>query len=309
MKPRENRHTTEPWPVRWLLIGIAVVYMSLFLLLPLILVFYQAFEKGFGEYWSVLCRQDTIRAILMTLTTVAIAVPANVLFGLVAAWCIGKFQFWGKSFLVSLIDLPFAVSPVIAGLLFVILFGLRSPLGAWLDSVGIRIVYSTAGAVLATMFVTFPFVARELIPIMQAQGTEEEQAARVLGANGLQIFFRVTLPNIKWALLYGIILCNARAMGEYGAVRVVCSGGKSNTMPILIEELYHGSNPVAPFAVSTLLALVAILTLVLKTIIEKKTLEKENVERENYDRECLERELAAEGPGGDAAPEIHGGHS
>lgn len=250
----------------------AVGYMVLFLVLPLILVFYQAFEKGFGEYWAVLSRPDTLRAIGMTLTTVVIAVPLNILFGLVAAWCIGKFKFFGKSFLISLIDLPFAVSPVIAGLLFVILFGLRSPLGIWLDEQGIRIVYSTAGAVLATMFVTFPFVARELIPIMQSQGTEEELAARVLGGNGWQIFFRVTLPNVKWALLYGVILCNARAMGEYGAVRVVCSGGKMNTMPLLIEELYHGSNPVAPFAVSTLLALVAILTLILKTLIEKKTL-------------------------------------
>ena len=266
---------TEPTAVRWTLIFIAFGYMVLFLLLPLILVFYQAFEKGFGEYWSVLSRSDTLRAIGMTLTTVAIAVPANVLFGLVAAWCIGKFQFRGKSFLISLIDLPFAVSPVIAGLLFVILFGLRSSLGIWLDEFGIRIVYSTAGAVLATMFVTFPFVARELIPIMQAQGTEEELAARVLGANGLQIFFRVTLPNVKWALLYGIILCNARAMGEYGAVRVVCSGGKSNTLPILIEELYHGSNSVAPFAVSTLLALVAILTLILKAIVERKSIKKQ----------------------------------
>ncbi|MDO4575541.1 MAG: sulfate ABC transporter permease subunit CysW [Planctomycetia bacterium] len=268
---RIQTNTDEPAPVRWLLITVAVVYMLLFLLLPLVLVFYQAFEKGFGEYASVLFRRDTLRAIGMTLTTVGIAVPLNILFGLVAAWCIGKFKFWGKSLLVSLIDLPFAVSPVIAGLLFIILFGVRSPLGAWLGEYGIRIVFSTPGAVLATMFVTFPFVARELIPIMESQGNEEELAARVLGANGWQIFYRVTLPNIKWALLYGIILCNARAMGEYGAVRVVCSGGKMNTMPLLIEELYHGSNPVAPFAVSTLLALVAILTLVLKTIVEKKT--------------------------------------
>lgn len=268
-------NTDEPTLVKWGLIAIAVGYMLLFLVLPLILVFYQAFEKGFGEYWSVLSRPDTLRAIGMTLTTAVIAVPLNILFGIVAAWCIGKFKFFGKSFLISLIDLPFAVSPVIAGLLFVILFGLRSPLGIWLDEQGIRIVYSTAGAVLATMFVTFPFVARELIPIMQSQGTEEELASRVLGANGWQIFFRVTLPNVKWALLYGVILCNARAMGEYGAVRVVCSGGKMNTMPLLIEELYHGSNPVAPFAVSTLLALVAIITLILKTLIEKNTLKEQ----------------------------------
>ncbi|MDO4571335.1 MAG: sulfate ABC transporter permease subunit CysW [Planctomycetia bacterium] len=272
-------NTDEPLLVKIILTSTALLYMLLFLLLPLLLVFYSAFEMGFGEYWSVLREPDTLRAIGMTLTTVGIAVPLNVLFGLVAAWCIGKFKFLGKSFLISLIDLPFAVSPVIAGLLFVILFGLRSPLGAWLDEMGIRIVYSTTGAVLATMFVTFPFVARELIPIMQSQGTEEEQAARVLGANGLQIFFRVTLPNIKWALLYGVILCNARAMGEFGAVRVVCAGGRNNTLPILIEELYHGSNPIAPFAVSTLLAIVAVVTLILKIYVESKTNKVENPEK------------------------------
>ena len=266
-----SENTTESAPVRWALIATALAYVILFLLLPLLLVFYQAFEKGFGEYWTVLTRSDTIRAIGMTLITVVIAVPINILFGLVAAWCIGKFEFRGKSFLISLIDLPFAVSPVIAGLLFVILFGIRSPLGIWLNAYGIQVVYTTAGAVLATMFVTFPFVARELIPIMQSQGTEEEYAARVLGANGLQIFFRVTLPNIKWALLYGIILCNARALGEYGAVKVVCSGGRMNTMPLLIEEFYHGSNVIAPFAVSTLLAFAAMVTLVAKVYIEAKT--------------------------------------
>lgn len=271
-------NTDEPRPVRWLLICVALGYMLLFLLLPLVLVFYQAFDAGFGRYWHVLCAHDTIRAIGMTLTVVLIAVPLNILFGLVSAWCIGKFQFFGKSFLISLIDLPFAVSPVIAGLLFVLLFGNRSPLGEWLMAHGVQVIFSTTGAVLATMFVTFPFVARELIPIMQSQGTEEELAARVLGGNGLQIFLRVTLPNIKWALLYGIILCTARAMGEFGAVTVVCSGGKYNTMPLLIEQLYNGSDPVAPFAVSTLLALVAIVTLVLKTIIERKTNKKEKVE-------------------------------
>lgn len=263
--------TTEPRYIRWTLIMVALFYVLMFLFLPLLLVFYQAFDEGLGAYWHVLKHADTLRAIWMTLITVCVAVPINVIFGLVAAWCIGKFEFYGKSFLISLIDLPFAVSPVIAGLLFVLLFGLRSPLGAWLDEHGIRLVYSTAGTILATMFVTFPFVARELIPVMQTQGTEEEMAARVLGARGLQIFFRVTLPNIKWALLYGIILCNARAMGEFGAVKVVSGGGKMNTMPLLIEELYNGSNNVAPFAVATLLALVAIITLVVKTVLESKT--------------------------------------
>ncbi len=260
--------------MRWLLILTATAYIVLFLFLPLLLIFYEAFALGFGRYWDVIIAPETLRAIGMTLITVCIAVPINVLFGLVASWCIGKFNFYGKSCLISLIDLPFAVSPVIAGLLFIILFGVRSPLGLWLSGFGIKMVYSTAGAVLATMFVTFPFVARELIPIMQSQGTEEEYAARVLGANGLQIFFRVTLPNVKWALLYGVILCNARAMGEYGAVKVVCSGGDLNTLPLLIEELNNSSNPIAAFAVSTLLAVVAMATLIIKTCIEMKVAQK-----------------------------------
>ena len=266
-------NTDEPAWVRRLLILIAITFMALFLLLPLVLVFYCAFEEGLTTYWEALTDRRTLRAIGVTLLTIGIAVPLNVFFGIVAAWCLGKFNFRGKSLLISLIDLPFAVSPVIAGLLFVILFGMHSVLGEWLWSTfGIRILHSTT--VLATMFVTFPFVSRELLPIMQTQGTEEELAARVLGANGIQIFFRVTLPNIKWALLYGVVLCNARAMGEFGAVNVVSHGGKNNTLSLLIYETYQ-SDLVAAFAVSTLLALMAIVTLVLKTLIEMRTARKE----------------------------------
>ncbi|MBO5438873.1 MAG: sulfate ABC transporter permease subunit CysW [Thermoguttaceae bacterium] len=268
-------NTDEPAWVRRLLILIAITFMALFLLLPLVLVFYCAFEEGLTTYWEALTDRRTLRAIGVTLLTIGIAVPLNVFFGIVAAWCLGKFNFRGKSLLISLIDLPFAVSPVIAGLLFVILFGMHSVLGEWLWSTfGIRILHSTTATVLATMFVTFPFVTRELLPIMQTQGTEEELAARVLGANGIQIFFRVTLPNIKWALLYGVVLCNARAMGEFGAVNVVSHGGKNNTLSLLIYETYQ-SDLVAAFAVSTLLALMAIVTLVLKTLIEMRTARKE----------------------------------
>ena len=266
-----RQNTDEPPYVRYLLITVAITFMALFLLLPLILVFYCAFEEGMTTYWTALTSRRTIRAIGVTLLTVGIAVPINVLFGIMSAWCLGKFNFWGKSLLISLIDLPFAVSPVIAGLLFVILFGMHSIFGDWLmANFGIKILHTTTATVIATMFVTFPFVTRELLPTMQAQGSEEELAARVLGANGLQIFFRVTLPNIKWALLYGVVLCNARAMGEFGAVNVVSHGGKNNTLSLLIYETYQ-SDLVAAFAVSTLLALMAIVTLVLKTYIEMKT--------------------------------------
>ncbi|MBE6428391.1 MAG: sulfate ABC transporter permease subunit CysW [Planctomycetaceae bacterium] len=276
--PNVRGNTDEPAWVRWTLIAVAVMFMALFLLLPLILVFYCAFEEGLTTYWEALTSRRTLRAIGVTLLTIGIAVPINVLFGIMSAWCLGKFNFWGKSLLISLIDLPFAVSPVIAGLLFVLLFGLNSLLGDWLmDAFGIKILHTTTATVIATMFVTFPFVTRELLPIMQAQGTEEELAARVLGANGLQIFFRVTLPNIKWALLYGVVLCNARAMGEFGAVNVVSHGGKNNTLSLLIYETYQ-SDLVAAFAVSTLLALMAIITLILKTFIEMRTARKEGIE-------------------------------
>ncbi len=278
MAINHHSHMDEPAIVRWTLITIAITFMSLFLLLPLILVFYCAFEEGLTTYWKELTDHRTLRAIGVTLLTVGIAVPINVLFGIMSAWCIGKFHFRGKSLLISLIDLPFAVSPVIAGLLFVILFGMNSVLGDWLwTTFHIKILHTTVATVIATMFVTFPFVTRELLPIMQSQGTEEELAARVLGANGLQIFFRVTLPNIKWALLYGIVLCNARAMGEFGAVNVVSHGGKNNTLSLLIYETYQ-SDLVAAFAVSTLLALMAIVTLILKTYIEIRTNKKEGID-------------------------------
>lgn len=264
--------TTEPRAVRLLLIGIAVCFMTVFLLLPLISIFYEAFAGGWTMFSKAILDRHTLSALRMTLAATFVSVPLNILFGVAAAWCIGKFQFWGKSFLISLIDIPFAISPVIAGLLFVFLFGAESALGAWLQAHNIRILYALPGVVIATVFVTFPFVVRELIPVMQTQGTEEEQAARVLGANGWQIFLRITLPNVKWALLYGVILCNARAMGEFGAVVVVAGNSvKTNTLPLHINALYQGyADASAPFAVATLLAVMAILTLVLKTLIEWK---------------------------------------
>lgn len=270
--------TTEPFLVRFLLIGIAVTFMTVFLLLPLISIFYEAFASGWKMFVQAIVNRHTLQALKMTLIATLVAVPLNVVFGLAAAWCIGKFQFWGKSFLVSLIDIPFAISPVIAGLLFVFLFGTQSSLGSWLQDHHIRILFALPGVVIATIFVTFPFVVRELIPVMQAQGTEEEQAARVLGARGWQIFRRITLPNVKWALLYGVILCNARAMGEFGAVVVVAGNSvKTNTLPLHINALYQGyADASAPFAVATLLAVMAIVTLVLKTVIEWRVTKNEN---------------------------------
>lgn len=272
--------TTEPWAVRWLLIGTAAVFMIVFLLLPLICVFYEAFAGGWSMFVKAIADRHTLSALKMTLAATAIALPLNILFGLAAAWCIGKFQFIGKSLLLSLIDIPFAISPVIAGLLFVFLFGTQSTLGQWLQSHNIRILFALPGVTIATIFVTFPFVVRELIPVMQSQGTEEEQAARVLGANGWQIFRRITLPNVKWALLYGIILCNARAMGEFGAVVVVAGNSvKTNTLPLHINALYQGyADASAPFAVATLLAVMAILTLCVKTAIEWRIALRETVE-------------------------------
>lgn len=262
--------TTEPVYFQKILIGTTLVFMGLFLLFPLVCIFYEAFAGGWNMFKEALVSRDTRSALKMTVLATAIAVPANVVFGLAAAWCIGKFEFRGKSFLISIIDLPFAISPVIAGLLFVFLFGAQSTLGSWLMSHNIRLLYAFPAVVIATIFVTFPFVVRELIPVMQTQGTDEEQAARVLGARGWHIFWRVTLPNVKWALLYGIILCNARAMGEFGAVIVVAGNSvKTNTLPLHINVLYQGyANGSAPFAVATLLAVMAILTLVVKTIVE-----------------------------------------
>ena len=265
-----GRATTEPALVRWALIGVALLFLGLFLLVPLAAVFSQAFDKGLGVYLASLRDPDARSAIRLTLLTAAIAVPLNLLFGLAAAWAISKFRFPFKGALTAMIDLPFAVSPVIAGLIFVLLFGLQGWLGQWLSRHELRIIFAVPGIVLATIFVTFPFVARELIPLMQSLGSEEEQAALVLGAGGWRTFFRITLPNIKWGLLYGVILCNARAMGEFGAVSVVSGHirGATNTMPLHVEILYNEYNFTAAFAVASLLALLALATLGAKSLVE-----------------------------------------
>jgi sulfate transport system permease protein len=269
----QPRATTESAWVRRLLIGSALLFLVFFLVLPLVAVFVQALSKGAAAYVAALCQPDALAAVRLTLLTAAIAVPLNLVFGVAAAWAITKFEFVGKSLLITLIDVPFAVSPVISGLIFVLLFGLQGWLGPWLDEHDVKIIFAVPGIVLATIFVTFPFVARELIPLMQEQGTEEEQAALVLGANGWQTFFRITLPNIKWGLLYGVILCNARAMGEFGAVSVVSGHirGQTNTMPLYVEILYNEYSFAASFAVASLLALLALVTLVTKTAVEWKT--------------------------------------
>ncbi len=263
---------TEPLPVRLLLIVIALLFLGLVLVVPLAAVFSEALRKGMAAYGAALIDPDAIAAIKLTLLTAAIAVPLNLVFGVSAAWAIAKFQFRGKNLLITLIDLPFAVSPVISGLIYVLLFGAHGWMGPWLQERDIQIIFAVPGIVLATIFVTFPFVARELIPLMESQGTDEEESAMVLGANGWQTFFRVTLPNIKWGLLYGVILCNARAMGEFGAVSVVSGHirGLTNTMPLHVEILYNEYNFVAAFAVASLLAALALLTLVIKNIIEWK---------------------------------------
>ena len=264
--------TTEPAVVRWLLIGIAVTFLAIFLFLPLAVVFITALQKGIHVYFQTFRNPDTQAAIRLTLLAAGIAVPLNVVFGVAAAWLIGKFEFFGKSLLITLIDLPFSVSPVVAGLIYVLLFGLQGLLGPWLIEHGVRIIFAVPGIVLATIFVTFPFVARELLPMIQSQGNDEEEAALTLGAAGWQTFFRVTLPNVKWALIYGVILCNARAMGEFGAVSVVSGHirGLTDTMPLHIEILYNDYQFVAAFAVASLLALLALATLVVKSISEWK---------------------------------------
>jgi sulfate transport system permease protein len=256
--------------VQRLLIGIALTFMALFLLLPLATVFTQALAKGWQAYAQALVEPDAWQAIQLTLITAAIAVPFNLVFGVAAAWAIAKFDFRGKSLLITLIDLPFSVSPVVAGLVYVLLFGAQGWLGPWLQAHEIKIIFAVPGIVLATIFVTFPFIARELIPLMQSQGTDEEQAAIVLGANGWQTFWHVTLPNIRWGLIYGVILCNARAMGEFGAVSVVSGHirGQTNTMPLHVEILYNEYQSVAAFAVASLLALLALITLAVKSFIE-----------------------------------------
>ena len=255
---------------RYALIGVAVAFLALFLLAPLAVVFTEAFAKGATKFAETFEDSDAQAAILLTLLTAAIAVPANLVFGLTAAWSIAKFSFPGKTLLITLIDLPFSVSPVVAGLVYMLVFGTQGLFGAWLNAHGIQIVFATPGIVLATVFVTFPFIARELIPLMQEQGTVEEEAALTLGASGLKTFFTVTLPNIKWGLLYGVLLCNARAMGEFGAVSVVSGHirGKTNTMPLHVEILYNEYNFAAAFAVASVLALLALVTLVLKSVLE-----------------------------------------
>ena len=260
----------DPLWVRVLLMGLAFTFLALFLFVPLIAVFTEALRQGWDAYLAAFDDPDAWSAIRLTLLAAAIAVPVNVVFGVAAAWAIAKFEFRGKSFLITLIDLPFAVSPVIAGLVFVLIFGIHSSFGAWLAENDIQVLFAVPGIVLATLFVTFPFVARELIPLMQAQGSDEEEAAITLGASGFATFLRVTLPNIKWGLLYGVILCNARAMGEFGAVSVVSGHirGLTNTMPLHIEILYNEYQFVAAFAVATLLALLALVTLAVKSYVE-----------------------------------------
>lgn len=267
------RATTEPALIRWGLIALALAFLGLFVILPLIIVFGSALEKGFSDYFAAIHEPDALAAIRLTLLIAAIAVPLNLVFGVVAAWAIAKFAFKGKNILLTLIDLPFSVSPVVSGLIYVLIFGLQGWLGPWLAEHDIKIIFAVPGIVMATVFVTFPFVARELIPLMQAQGVEEEEAAMSLGASGWQAFFRVTLPNVKWGLLYGVILCNARAMGEFGAVSVVSGHirGLTNTMTLHVEILYNEYNSVAAFAVASLLALLALVTLVIKSIVEWKS--------------------------------------
>jgi sulfate/thiosulfate transport system permease protein len=264
--------TTEaPW-VRATLITLALAFLLLFLVLPLAAVFTEALRKGLDAYLEALREPDAWSAIRLTLITAAIAVPLNLVFGIAAAWCIAKYEFHGKAFLTTLVDLPFSVSPVVAGLIYVLIFGAQGWFGPWLSEHDIKIIFAVPGIVLATVFVTFPFIARELIPLMQAQGNEEEQAAIVLGATGWQTFWHVTLPNIKWGLIYGVILCNARAMGEFGAVSVVSGHirGQTNTMPLHVEILYNEYQSVAAFAVASLLALLALVTLLIKSVAEWK---------------------------------------
>ena len=262
--------TTEPRWVRYTLMGLALAFMGLFLLLPLLAVFTEALRKGLDAYWVALQEPDAWAAIRLTLLTALIAVPLNLVFGVAAAWAIAKFEFRGKSLLITLIDLPFSVSPVVAGLIYVLVFGAQGWFGPWLQAHDIKVIFAVPGIVLATVFVTFPFIARELIPLMQAQGSDEEQAAIVLGASGWQTFWYVTLPNIKWGLIYGLILCNARAMGEFGAVSVVSGHirGQTNTMPLHVEILYNEYQSVAAFAVASLLASLALVTLAIKSIVE-----------------------------------------
>jgi sulfate transport system permease protein len=269
--PTRRRHSLGDSPVtRWFLTGGALLFLGLFLVLPLVVVFANALEKGVAAYLAAFSEPDALAAIRLTVMAAAIAVPLNLVFGVAAAWAIAKFEFRGKSALITLIDLPFSVSPVVSGLIYVLLFGAQGWVGPWLGAHGFRIIFAVPGIVLATIFVTFPFIARELIPLMQAQGNEEEEAALVLGARGWQTLWRVTLKNAKWGVLYGVILCNARAMGEFGAVSVVSGHirGQTNTVPLHVEILYNEYNFVAAFAVASLLALLALATLGIKALVE-----------------------------------------
>jgi sulfate transport system permease protein len=273
---KSDRATDESPLAKWILTSIALVFVGIFLVLPLVNVFYQAFSKGLEFYRESLMDEDSLSAIKLTLLVGGISVPLNVIFGLAAAWAVAKFEFRGKALLITLIDLPFAVSPVVAGLMFVVLFGRQGFFGNWLDEHEIKIIFAVPGIVLATVFITFPFVARELIPVMQATGSEQEQAALTLGASGWKTFWYVTLPSVKWGLLYGIILCNARAMGEFGAVSVVSGhiAGVTETIPLRVEKLFQGASAasgVAAFAMASLLALLALLTLLIKSFLEWKT--------------------------------------
>jgi sulfate/thiosulfate transport system permease protein len=294
---RAQAGTTEaPW-IRWTLTFLALAFMGLFLALPLAAVFTEALRKGWEAFAQALQDPDAWSAIRLTLLTAAVAVPLNLVFGVAAAWAIAKYEFRGKAFLTTLVDLPFSVSPVVAGLIYVLVFGAQGWFGPWLAAHDIKVVFAVPGIILATIFVTFPFVARELIPLMQAQGTEEEQAAIVLGANGWQTFWHVTLPNIRWGLMYGVILCNARAMGEFGAVSVVSGHirGQTNTMPLHVEILYNEYQSVAAFAVASLLALLALVTLVIKRWVEW---------RHERERQAA-AELPPERPASEMPPGVH----
>ncbi|OWK40562.1 sulfate ABC transporter permease subunit CysW [Fimbriiglobus ruber] len=271
--PRTHRATSDPWYVRWSLTGLTLGIVGLLIVVPLANVFYQALAKGVAVYWDNLVNNaDTRHAIFLTLMVAPVAVAMNVVFGIASAWVIARFRFPGRAILTTLIDLPFSVSPVVAGLVFVLLFGLQAPGGVWLRDHGYQIIFSPPGLVLATAFVTFPFVARELIPVLEAVGPDEEMAARSLGASGWQMFWRITLPNIKWGLLYGVILCNARAMGEFGAVYVVSGriGGQTDTMPLRVEKLFQEYNTPAAYALASVLTMLSLVTLVLKVGIERK---------------------------------------
>jgi sulfate/thiosulfate transport system permease protein len=262
----------DPWWVRMLVISISIAFVALMLVLPLGVIFFEAFRKGTSAYFKAFQDRNAMRAITMTCLAAGISVPLNLVFGVAASWAIAKFNFRGKGFLIALIDLPFAISPVISGLIYILVFGMQGWFGKWLEAHGIQIIFAVPGVILATIFVTFPFVARELIPLMQEQGSEEEWAALSLGANGWQTFWRVTMPNIKWGVLYGVLLCNARAMGEFGAVSVVSSNirGGTNTLPLHIDALYNDYNSVAAFAMASILAFLGVVTLVGKSLVERK---------------------------------------